>query len=67
MTIVAPKSFQGDSHTPLQLFGIGPKFTVRCGGCGADFEARAKMVDRPRLKCPECAVLNELPLEVEER
>ncbi len=55
---------EGRSHSLLGNFGIGPKFTIRCGDCGIDFTARVPLVDEPRVACPHCGRVNVLPLEV---
>lgn len=62
--VVQAADYRGWSMSVMQMFGQGPKFQVRCGECGSVFSGRIEMVDRPRLKCPLCGVINELPLRV---
>ena len=61
---VTPKAARGWSFTPLQLFGLGPKFTITCGRCDATFQKRlpTPMVGCPGITCPRCGTVNELPL-----
>jgi len=61
---VKPKSMQGWSFTPLQLIGLTPKYTITCGECDFTFKNRIPMVDYPGIKCPNCGVINKLPVVV---
>lgn len=64
--IVNPVQFSGWSMSILQIFGFGPKMTVECGRCYHVFKKRIPLIDYPKLKCPECGVLNKMPLVVED-
>lgn len=58
--VVAPAYFSGWN---MCLWG-SPKWHIRCGNCGADFKTRIPMIDRPRIICPACRALNEVPVIV---
>jgi len=60
------KSAQGRNTTPLQVFGLGPKFTITCGACDVTFRKRIPMVDEPGVVCPRCGEVNILPFRVVE-
>jgi len=62
---VIPHAFEGYNASLAQLFGSGPMFHVTCGNCRCSFSKRIPMVDNPGLKCPECGVVNILPVGVE--
>lgn len=58
--VVQPHSFDGWS---VSLHPGGPKFTIVCGNCGVAFRHRIhRGIDRPRIPCPHCNVLNQMPL-----
>lgn len=48
--------------SPLGIFGLGPKFSVQCGGCDIWFRTRIEVVDSPPAACPYCDAINILPL-----
>jgi hypothetical protein len=62
--VVPARDFSGYSMSFAQLWGRGPKFTIRCGACPATFTERIPLVDNPTVRCPHCHVWNELALEV---
>ena len=48
---VKPKFFEGMNISITQLWGSGPKFTIKCGNCNLIFKKRIQMVDNPPAKC----------------
>lgn len=62
--MIAPKYATGYNMTLLQLFGIGPKWTIVCGNCGTAFTKRLPMVTCPGVACPRCDEVNVIPVEV---
>lgn len=60
--VVDAKDWSGFNMSLSQLFGKGPKFTIRCGNCDVDFDKRIPMTDYPRVSCPNCGTVNRLPL-----
>lgn len=65
MKTVEPIRARGDSWSLLQLFGLGPKWTVTCGNCGKTFQERLPVIDRPGVSCPSCGVVNVIPVVVD--
>lgn len=60
---VRPKAFSGFTATLLQVFGIGPKFSITCGNCSMTFKQRLPTgIDYPGVRCPGCGEINEMPL-----
>lgn len=51
--------------TLLQLFGAGPKWTIRCGNCSADFQKRLPMVDYPHVPCTHCGSVNRVNVVID--
>lgn len=64
--VVAAKSAEGFNFTLLQLFGLGPKWTIRCGWCLNHFTKRIQLVNYPTVPCPHCGTSNILNLVVDE-
>lgn len=64
MNPVMCKEATGWNMSIAQLFGSGPKWTIRCGNCEVDFTARIPMVDQPRVPCPHCRAVNIVPVTV---
>ena len=65
MKTVEPLDFEGFSMSIMQFFGSGPKFKIKCGGCGLWFSQRIMVVSRPPAKCPYCNAVNILPVEAD--
>ena len=61
---VRPLSFEGYNCSLLQLVGLGPKFTIKCGGCATTFKRRIPVADRPGVPCPHCGAVNVLNVVV---
>lgn len=55
----------GFSTSIAVLWGSGPKLTIQCGHCYELFKKRVPVVDCPRVVCPKCSVVNELPIVVD--
>jgi hypothetical protein len=55
--------FAGYNMSLAQVFGSGPKMTIKCGSCGGQFTKRIQMVDYPVVVCP-CGQANKLNLTV---
>lgn len=64
METVEPLGFRGWNFTPLQIFGMGPKWAITCGKCRCTFEKRIPMTHTPGIACPHCNVVNVLPITV---
>lgn len=62
--IVEPKDFEGWTMSVAQLWGSGPKFSVKCGNCHCGFRERIQMVSDPVVTCPYCGAHNKLNLEI---
>jgi hypothetical protein len=61
--VVTPHAARGmNMSITLNLFGIGPKWVIKCGECKMSFKHRIPIVDNPTVQCPNCKTLNELPL-----
>ena len=58
--VVGAARAEGYTQSIAQLWGSGPKWTIRCGDCGCDFKARVPMVNSPRVLCTCCGAINEL-------
>ena len=58
--VVTAAGARGLNMSIAQLWGSGPKWTIRCGDCGMDFKARIPMVEDPRVVCTCCGTINEL-------
>lgn len=58
--VVEPRMFEGWN---MCLWG-DPKFTIVCGECGVAFKKRIPMMNRPRVQCPTCGTINEIPVHV---
>jgi len=59
--VVQPAHWEGWN---MCLWG-DPMFSLRCGKCGCDFKERVPIRLRPRIRCPACGVLNEIPIRPE--
>lgn len=55
---VPAKEAHGFNMSLAQLFGSGPKWTIKCGECSLTFKKRIPMVNNPAVKCPYCGVVN---------
>lgn len=63
--VVSPRAYRGyGTSITLNLFGVGPKFTISCGGCPGTFTTRIPLVDSPTVRCPHCLSWNELDLVI---
>jgi phage FluMu protein Com len=62
--VVYPENFTGYNLTLLSIFGIGPKFTIKCGECSYVFKDRIPLIDYPTVLCPHCDALNQFPFTV---
>lgn len=63
--VVEPRYFRGMSLSiTMNLFGVGPKFTIGCGDCPGTFVTRIPLVDNPTVQCPYCDTWNQLPLTI---
>lgn len=58
MKSVQALAAEGLNTSFLQLFGVGPKWTITCGSCRATFRKRLPFVDHPGIICPQCGVVN---------
>tara|TARA_R110000787_G_scaffold286340_2_gene404266 strand:- start:1016 stop:1213 length:198 start_codon:yes stop_codon:yes gene_type:complete len=58
MKSVTPKEVTGWSMSIAQLWGSGPKLTIKCGKCEATFQKRTPMVSNAGLPCPYCNTVN---------
>lgn len=54
---ILPKAFSGWNFS---LFG-NPKFKIKCGECGFIFKERIN--DNCEAICPNCKIVNKLPLK----
>ncbi len=61
---VRPHDFNGYNMSLAQIFGRGPMFHITCGKCRTSFSKRVPMVDQPGLRCPECGVVNIIPIVI---
>ena len=61
---VRPHDFNGYNMSLAQIFGRGPMLHITCGKCWASFSKRVPMVDLPGLRCPECGVVNIIPIVI---
>jgi hypothetical protein len=52
----------GWSTSIAQLWGSGPKLTIKCGGCKRYYEKRVAPAHRPVVVCPRCGRLNRLDI-----
>jgi len=60
---VKPKMISGMNMSwNLNLFS-GPKLYIKCGNCGAGFQYRVPLVSYPTVACPNCKIVNLIPLE----
>lgn len=57
--LVEAADFDGWNYS---LLGF-PRWTIRCGRCGVDFKASVPVRTQPRVGCPHCGAVNQLPLE----
>ena len=62
MEVVRPKYAEGWNMSLAQLWGSGPKFTIVCGKCGEEFSQRIEVKNNPRVVCPYCRTINEIPV-----
>jgi len=62
--VVRCKDAWGMNMSFFQFFGSGPLWTIVCGDCGSQFKKRILMVDSPRVRCPLCDAINEIPVTV---
>jgi len=46
----------------LNIFS-GPKFYIECGECFCGFKQRIPVRDYPKVWCPYCGTVNEIPIE----
>lgn len=65
MNIVHPKHARGLNMDPLYLFTLGlvhrgPRWTITCGQCALQYEARLPLVDGAPTTCPHCQSVNVL-------
>ena len=60
--LVTPKYAHGmNTSWNLNIFS-GPKFLIGCGNCSADFHIRLPLINNPKVACPNCRAVNQLPL-----
>jgi len=63
--VVRCHAFHGSNISiTLNLF-CGPKFYIECGSCRASFNKRIDAVDYPKVICPHCGIINEIPVVLE--
>ena len=63
MKIVKCKYCEGMNFSwNLNLFS-GPKFYIECGSCGVGFYSRLPLASYPKIGCPNCGTVNEIPIE----
>ena len=60
MKTVTAKEACGMNMSLLQLFGLGPLWTITCGHCSGTFKKRLPMVNSPGVLCPYCHSINVL-------
>lgn len=63
--VVNATDWEGPAMSLMQLFGLGPKWTVRCGHCKHTFVTRIPVVDYPTIPCPLCKTLNRIQVVTE--
>jgi len=63
-TVTADK-VSGFNMSIMQLFGSGPKLTIKCGECHINFQKRVPVIDEPAVSCEYCNTINILPIIVE--
>jgi len=63
--VVNAADADGPVMSLMQLFGLGPRWTIRCGHCGNTFSERLPMIDFPTIPCPLCKTLNRIQVVTE--
>ena len=59
--VVTPRAAEGMSLSlTLNLGGVGPKWSFRCGNCPGSFRARLPVHDDPAVRCPHCGAFNQI-------
>jgi len=58
------RNAEGYNMSIAQLWGSGPMWAITCGKCEVTFQKRIPVTNNPGVACPNCGIVNKLPLKV---